>query len=526
VVHGRADAPVYLLVTSDGVQIRDAGSLWGRGAVECRETLKTEMGKSVSVVAIGQAGEKLVAGASLLADQDSSGAGGFGGVMGSKKLKAVAVVKGTVRPKAANPERLRDLVRYRRWLLGDRDLVGAYLSLYQPSDAERIRKQCCWGCPGCIRMSWRAENGDEGKFFCQSAFMYQTRARRYYGSEGDVAFRATKLCDDYGLDTRTVHVIMSWLSRCYRAGVLTEEGTGIPLSRVGSMEFAEVLLRKLALREGFGDVLAQGLAAAAESVGGAAPEQIGDLLHKAHQDEVYGARAYLVNALIWALDPRQPIQQLHEVSRLVEEWLYWSMGAEGSYTSEGVLRDVAVRFFGGEAAADFTSPEGKALAAKMIQDREYAKECLILCDLVWPVMTSPSTQDHVGDASLESRFFSVVTGLDVDETELCRLGERVFNLQRAILLREGHRDELPDFVFDTPLKTQYVNPMLMVPGPAGEPVSMKGRVLGRPEFEQMKGEYYRLRGWDPVSGRPTRSTLVELGLPWVADRLELDGLLG
>ena len=112
---------------------------------------------------------------------------------------------------------------------------------------------------------------------------------------------------------------------------------------------------------------------------------------------------------------------------------------------------------------------------------------------------------------------------------LLPLGEKVFNLQRAILAREGHEgrqsDKLPEFVFSTPMKFQFVNPELLVPGPGGKPASRKGMVLGRQEFERMKGEYYELRGWDVPGGKQTRSLLENLGLGQVADELERRGLL-
>ncbi|MBN2098704.1 MAG: hypothetical protein JW753_03810 [Dehalococcoidia bacterium] len=202
---------------------------------------------------------------------------------------------------------------------------------------------------------------------------------------------------------------------------------------------------------------------------------------------------------------------------------------EGAYVSGKVFHDMAVRFFGSEAAADFSSYEGKALAAKTIQDRQYAAECLVLCDYAWPVMTSPITDDHVGDSSLESRFLSAVAGQEMDEGGLCRIGERVFNLQRAILAREGHRgrqsDALPEYNFTTPLKFDVLNPQMLVPGHDGNPVSKKGMTVDRAKFEEMKGEYYSLRGWDAATGRQTKRNLEELDLADVAAELESRGLL-
>jgi aldehyde:ferredoxin oxidoreductase len=526
IVQGRSERPVYLFVQQDGAQLRDAGHLWGKGAIEAREMLRSELGGAVSVVACGQAGENMAVMASLLADKDASGSSGFGAVMGAKNLKAIAVAKGNDRPAAAHPDRLKELVRYYH------EMRGRWNDEYFPTVADKTRRDHCWGCPGlCGRIAWKAGNGTEGKFFCQSALLYQIRAQQYYGQghEGDVPFVVTKLCDNYGIDTMAVHAIMSWLSRCYREGILTEEDTGLPLSKSGSLEYAEVLLRKIAYREGFGDLLAQGVEKAADAVGKGARDKIGDLIHKAQQPDQYGARTYLVNGLLYATEVRMPIQQLHEVCIPILEWLGWVQGSKDAYMSSSVVRHVAARFFGSEAAADFSSYEGKALAAKLIQDREYAGECLILCDYGWPVMTSFSTKDHVGDPSLESRFLSAVTGNDIDEDGFYRIGEKVFNLQRAILAREGHHgrpsDKLPEYSFLTPLKFDVLNTEMLVPGPDGKPTSRKGMTLDRGEFERIKGEYYQLRGWDVSTGRQTRWKLADLGLTDVADELELRRLL-
>jgi len=526
IIHGRAARPVYLLVEQTGAQLRDASHLWGRGAIEAREILKSDLGGSVSVVACGQAGENKIIMATLLADKDASGSSGFGAVMGAKNLKAIAVVKGNTKLTAAHPDRLQELVRYCH------QLRGGWNEQYFAVAAGKTRRDHCWGCPGvCGRIAWKAESGAEGKFFCQSALLYQIRAQQYYGQgqEGDVPFHVTKLCDNYGIDTMAVHVIMSWLSRCYREGILSDEQTGIPLSRSGSQEFAEVLLRKIAYREGFGDLLAQGIEKAANAVGEEAKGKIGDLIHKAHQPDQYSARTYLLNGLLYATEVRMPIQQLHQVCIPILEWLGWVRGVKDAYVSSTVIRAVATRFFGSEAVADFSSYEGKALAAKLIQDRKYANECLILCDYGWPLMTSLNTGDHVGDSSLESRFLSAVTGNEVDEAGFYRIGERVFNLQRAILAREGHKgrssDSLPEYSFSTPLKFDVLNTEMLVPGPDGKPTSRKGMTLDHGEFERIKGEYYQLRGWDASTGRQTRWKLAELGLADVAHELELRRLL-
>ena len=117
VVHGQSERPVYLFVKDGTAQIRDAAALWGRGAVDTRNALKAELGREVRVAAIGPAGENRVLFSGLIADGDASGAAGFGAVMGSKKLKAIAVT-GTRRPVPADRESLKEVTAQMKRLLG------------------------------------------------------------------------------------------------------------------------------------------------------------------------------------------------------------------------------------------------------------------------------------------------------------------------------------------------------------------------------------------------------------------------
>jgi aldehyde:ferredoxin oxidoreductase len=135
----------------------------------------------------------------------------------------------------------------------------------------------------------------------------------------------------------------------------------------------------------------------------------------------------------------------------------------------------------------------------------------------------------VGDAGLESRLFSAVTGIEVTEEGLNTAGERIFNLLRAIYLREGRRgkadDYLPESQFeekDEPVFDVFgmFNPDLYLPGKDDEIISRKGKALLRNDFRQMLHEYYCLRGWDPATGLFTRDKLIELGLQDVIQPLK------
>ncbi len=524
VVQGKSERPVYIHIEGSTVRIKDASHLWGRGAIEARGMLKEELGGDVRVVDIGVAGEHMVSLASLLADDDASGSGGLGAVMGSKNLKAIAV-RGTGRVAVADRERFKELTEYFRVL---RKSGYDQSPFVQPG--HKAKRAGCYGCiDHCMRRTYQAEDGGKGKFMCQAALFYQPRALRYYGEWNDVSFRATKLCDEYGLDINAVDTMITWLSRCFRAGLLTDEETGIPLSETGSLKFIESLVRTLALREGFGEILARGTVRAAEAVGKGTGDLITDYIHKAGQNGLYGPRMYITNGLLYAMEPRQPIQQVHEIGLLVNSWVDWVQKKEGAYVSSDVFRSIGRRFWGSDIAADFSTYDGKAMAAKMIQDRQYAKESLVLCDLLWPILEVESSEDHLGDPTLESQLLSAATGREVDEVGLNLIGETIFNLQRAVLAREGHRgrgsDTLPEFCHSTPIAVQFTNPSFLAPGKDGEPHSRKGAVVDREKFEGMKDEYYGLRGWDVPSGLQTRARLEELGLGDIVPDLEKRGLV-
>jgi aldehyde:ferredoxin oxidoreductase len=216
------------------------------------------------------------------------------------------------------------------------------------------------------------------------------------------------------------------------------------------------------------------------------------------------------------LEPRQPIAMLHEISWLIGLWVMNQDDPKSSPVTSEVFRAAATEFWGSDKAWDLNTHEGKAMAATKIIDRTYVKDSLLLCDSAWPLMVSWNTPDHVGDPTLESKLFSAVTGIDTDAAELNQYGERIFNLQRSVLLREGRRpkvDDVPDeFNFVDPVQYVFMNPNVIVPGPGHEVISRKGKTLDRDVFEEMRKEFYELRGWDSESGVQKAETLERLGL--------------
>ena len=526
IVHGKADKLVYLYIDNGKIEIRNAAEFKGIGAIESRDQLKTELGKAIGVVTIGPAGENMVNFATILSDENSSGSGGLGAVMGSKNLKAIAV-KGQGKVDVSDRERVTNLKSKIRDLT-KRNVVFEQRLAFN----DKLKKTMCYSCVnGCMRGNYTAQNGKRGKFMCQSAIFYDPEAERYYGELGDEPFIANQLCDDFGLDTRVVEPLIKWLENLKEKGRISDEQTGIPLSKIGSIEFIERLVRKIALRKDFGDLLARWPVNADDIAGKDTSDKSADCMTRTGDIGDHGPRLYLTNGLLYAMEPRTPIQMLHEVCIPAVFWTLNQIGVPGVEMSSDKIRSLGNRFWGSDIAADFSVYEGKALAASKIQDRQYAYECLILCGYSWPLWLWGNV-DLIDDPEvieIESDAFNSVTGKSMDYNELYRIGERVVNLQRAILVRERNMgregDSLAEYNYTVPLESETFNPNCVVPGKGGEVCSRKGNVVDRSNFEKMKEEYYEIRGWDPHSGLQERKTLERLDLYDVAEDLEKRSLL-
>ena len=513
VISGRSAEPVYLWIHDGQAHILDGSLLWGKGVYEVRDILKKSHGKNVRFITTGVAGENMCRSANMMTDNEGSATGGFGAVMGSKNLKAVAVL-GTGSPLVAKPEELKDLNKLTIHL-NKRD------PLLAPFPEEQVRRtgqsscfQCGLDCK--YRNAFRTASGKNVVRKCQSMFVYLPWVFGRPGESTETAVDATGICNDLSLCTMEMYNVVQWLDTCYKSGYLTDKQTGLDISQLGTREFFENLATMIARRQGFGDILADGLLRAGEKLGEEARAHFSNEVSGVGDGASYSAREYLVNGLLYALEPRQPIAMLHEVSWLTGLWVMNQADPKSSPVTSEVFRAAATKFWGSEKAWDLNTHEGKAVAAARIIDRTYVKDSLLLCDSVWPLMVSWNTPDNLGDPTLESRTFSAVTGIETDEAGLHQFGERIFNLQRSILLREGWRskvDDVPEeFNFVDPVETVFMNPEVIVPGPGEEVISRKGQTLDREVFEEMRKKFYQLRGWNSETGLQKAETLERLGL--------------
>jgi aldehyde:ferredoxin oxidoreductase len=526
-VQGKANKPVYLYIHDGEVEIRDASHLWGLSTFDATDIVKAETGSGVSILAVGQAGENLVPFSTVMSE-GSSGSGGMGVVMGSKNLKAIAVA-GNKHPLAAHPDRMRQYIK----IIQDNRPKSDMPTMWGIPGLSRLKP--CWGCGiGCYRETYPAEKERQYKVLCQASNIYEKFPETRTGDTNSLL--GTRLCDGYGLDTSVIQAMIEFLDICHKEGMLTEKQTGLPLSKIGSMEFNEKFFRTIALKEGFGKILAKGIIQAAAEIG---PKAEGILpmfvSTRGSEKKDYDPRLLMITAMSYATEPRRPIQQLHEISSMAMAWVGLGMAPgvkPGTMFSAADFRKVAEKLWGSAVAADFSTYEGKALAARKMQDRVFFKESMILCDLRWTMSQAGRVLGTTKDTITEEQVYAAVTGKEIDTAEFNRTGERIFNLQRAILLKQGwggrKGDRILDYFFTEPFKKGelFFNEEGLMPGRDGEVISKIGATVDRQEFEKMKTEYYEHRGWDPSTGYPTKAKLQELGLEDVAEDLGKRGLAG
>ncbi|RLI26984.1 MAG: hypothetical protein DRO52_01450 [Candidatus Hecatellales archaeon] len=547
VIKGKAEKPVYLWIQDDNVEIRDATRIWGADAYATQDLVKREVGdERAQVVAIGPAGEKLVRFACIIHRRArAAGQGGFGAVMGSKNLKAIAV-RGTKGVAVADPEgvlALREYVTPRfviccssiedsRRFHATRDhwnitkmanpWIPPFIKKYGLDSRGRVRNTGCFACPiGCHNYC-EVPGFPGGEISCLQ-WWYANLITNRSPLPDEKAERATweakTLADQYGLNAYEFMQMIPLLRALHADGIIDDEKTGIPISKFPDREFMVTLLRKITYREGFGDILAEGTWRAAEKLG-----VLEEHFLKRDLGEFSGSyfvsggagghgfsghydpRAFILDALLWAMYSRDPFDHAHEDTNLV----FWS----GLPFEE--QKKIAKEIYGSENAIHpIGKPEydeDKARAVIIIENRANVKDALTLCDWLYPMILDAVT-GGVGDLTVESKFFTAVTGKEMTYEELLKIGERLWNLERAIMVTEGRTrkdDTLPDLYFMYPQKAPEI------PSPP----------IDREKFEELKTHYYRLRGWDPSTGYPTEEKLKELGLEDVAAKLREMGKIG
>jgi aldehyde:ferredoxin oxidoreductase len=512
IIEGKADKPTYVAIMGKDVRFREASHCWGTLTFDCQQIIKNELNdQNVRVCCIGPAGEHLSKIACIVNERRAVGRKGLGAVMGSKNLKAIAIrgtepvaVASEVKYKIAHAAMLKAFkdspVLYPEFSQHGTpmvtDLTGAMGVLPAKNwsatgefvpvegigrDAQATRKigrEHCHDCPvGCSQLKVARQGAyagilTEGPDF-ETVYSFGSGVGI---EEVDPIIAADRLADELGLDSISSGVTIAFAMELFERGLLTlEETDGIDL-RFGNDEGMMRVLRKMAFRDGFGDLLADGSLAAARRIGKGTEKY-------AMQVKGLELPGYDVRAL-----------KAH------------GLGYATSYTGADHCRGYAFQEVFGVPIpwkVDRFATEGKGKLTIWNQDvRAVTLDCATMCAFLLD-MAVPATACQNTAALMEA-----VTGLAFTPEEVLKVGERVNNLAKAFNVREGFTradDTLPERLMTEPLK-------------AG---ASKGHLIRRDDLDAMLDEYYSLRGWDVKSGTPTRAKLTDLGLAYVADELRL-----
>jgi aldehyde:ferredoxin oxidoreductase len=491
IMRGKAEKPLYLLVSGGNASLHPAGHIWGLTTRETTQRLESELGlRGMEVACIGPAGENLVAFASIMHGGDAMGRGGIGAVMGSKQLKAI-VAQGSRPPEVADPSRLKSILAdlgkvYKGsdtvHLFGkygttshvdDENYFGIYptrnyqtghFEPYEQVNAESLytryvnKRVTCFACPVRCR---REAQVKEGPLAGNATEGPEYETLWSFGGNCDNAnleaiIAANELCLAYGLDTISTGMVVSFAMECFEHGIISPEQAGDLDLHFGNSNAMLELIHKIASREGLGDLLARGTKGAAEELGSTA-EQFA-MQVKGLELAGYDPRGAKGMALGYATSPR------------------------GGCHERGFLPG---EVFGVPPSIRRLEYEGKGLLVKNTQDMVAVKDALGFC-----VLSSAGTS-----LDAMAAMFSAVTGWETTTPQLLLAGERICNLERLFNLREGFTradDNLPRRLVKDPIS-----------GPQGEPQVV--------DLERLLDDYYRTRGWT-AEGNPTLETLVRLSL--------------
>lgn len=509
VITGKSPKPVYLLIRDGEVEFRDAGSLMGLDTVETQKKIRQELGdEKIKVASIGLAGENLVRFASVHTGmKNAAGRTGMGAVMGSKNLKAVAV-RGTLGIVISDPKRyLNYYLSQKKRLMATKwvQVLGKYGTplLFQYSNAMgflsvRNNQRTAIGDQGYALEAEALEPYTTGMLSCfgcpaHCRHRYFLTEGRYQGTRGEGPeyasmgslgtklgnfdleniIYAVELCNRYGLDTISTGSYIAWAMELYQRGLIDQERTGLSLNW-GNGDLILELLHQIAQRKGFGNVLAEG-SFAKKTFGEEAKDYLLDI--KNFPIEMTDERLAKSFALGMATSTRGACH----------------MRSRPSLDVLSLPEEVLKKIYGGPVSSQFSSYEGKGRMVWWHELLNAVTDSLGFCRFL-TVFSSP----HAPSYRQFSRLIKLATGLTMSANELKTAGERIYTLERMMLIRDGlsrQDDTLPKRYFEEPVPE----------GPA------QGEVVLREEFDRMLDENYHLHGWDE-NGVPKKATLRRLGI--------------
>ncbi len=575
VIEGKANGPVWVDIRNDHVSLRDASPLWGLDTWQTQKVIwrcvsgelsygdwhqvqsSTDSGRTTqrpAVLTIGPAGERKSRIASLIHDAGNAvGQGGFGGVWGSKNLKAISVI-GTGSVAIADPQAL---VAARLWAKQNfafrlKNLQpppfgafgGAPGKGYKDKPAVDARIAGCLGCHAACR---RRTETDGNESSCMAFAWYSPFDMQKHGRPTQVTPQAADLIQRAGINCLELLTAISWLSALSKQGVAgagTSINVALSFDHLGELAFVEDLIRLIENKEGIGAELSEGVARAAEKWGRLEEDLNSGLLPLQYwgYPQHYDARIEAEWGYGSILGDRDCNEHDFNIP------CYWipSMAAvtgQPQFISAEELSQIIA-----EKCAPYHDPlmidysdEGiysEHMAKTVAWHRHYTrfwKQSIAYCDCAYADFVNQYRPDKRGlTPQGEPKFFNSVTGKNLSFEDGMEIGRKIWNLDRAIWTLQGrHRDQeifapytynhAPDYSSSSGM-LPYTLPVFE--NGAWRYKTIQGRKLDRKKVEEWKTKYYKLEGWDTASGRPAKSTLESLGLEYVAKELEEQGRLG
>ena len=514
VVKGRAKKPVYIFIDDNRVSIKDAGHLWRRDVRETTEMIRDELGdQDIQVACIGPAGEnKVLFSAIMFSTYNAAGRGGAGAVMGSKNLKAIAV-RGTGALRVANPERFKESVMrsinlimtdmsYQplaefgsSGILGGLNMIGgvgtrnfregtfdkaAHLTGQHLKEAGYLKgRMACDACViGCHRYT-------ESKDAFSGGPEYETVASLGCNlciDDIEAVLKGNELCNLYGLDTISTGSVIGWAMECFERGVFSEKDTsGIKLSW-GNTNGMLALIRKIALREGIGDILAEGVKRASDKVGKDSYKWA--VQARGLEQSRVDTRIAKAFALAFALNPRGP------------DHLHTMVSAEFGGSMEGIERIKKIT-----GSEEYATPYITEKKPEIVQWHE---DCFAVTDALGFCAYATCNIYNLTPADM-AEMFSYATGISIDENKLLEAGARILTLEQCYNIKLGKTREwhvLPWRLMNEKSPTEA------------------GSTNTKEELDGMLDKYFELRKWDKETSFPYLKTLESLGLEEIGDELK------
>jgi aldehyde:ferredoxin oxidoreductase len=506
IFYGKAEKPVYLWVDDDAVQLMDGKYLWGKSPQETEDAIKKELKDFyIRVASIGVAGEKLVRIACIINEKSRAcGRTGLGAVMGSKNLKAIAV-RGSKDITVADKDRLLELVKiqhermkgpaarkYRVLGTPENVLVLNALGAMPTNnftnavfpDANKISGEYLnerfvakiIGCSSCAMRCEHVAVVPEGPYKGTTTRIEYEPLWAMGPNCGvgnlDAILKGMDLSNHYGVDAISIGLVVSFAMDLYKNGLLNKETAGMDLD-FGNQEAMIEMIKRVSTREGFGDILAEGVKLAADKIGKDAYKYAVHI--KGVEMTGYDIRGMKTAALGYAVSFRGADHNRH--------------GAYGPDVSGKVDR--------------FKAEKGRGKLVKDTEDLYALIDSIIVCKF--------SRGTYVKGYEDLAGLYNAVTGLEMKPEDLQKAGERINILGRLINIREGltrKDDTLPWKVMHVPIPDD---------GPS------KGSFVSQEELDLLLDDYYEVRGWNK-EGIPTMEKLRALEMEDLAyivkDKLE------